>query len=527
MDSIKSINDAIAQLKNESNASATLLPKCKTGMDQQIAELVEQQSKLPDELKYYWLDFSYNSLQSEISNIIRDNESKIKDINNQIDQLKGKLKNAQTEFEKMQNSFKSELADKIAADYKDSFDAYIKNPINTGTGEPTDKTSLQITHLFNQHPKLKELKLIAPEILQKNIKNLQAQKEKLENVDITQLLKSKTAQMSVENLLVSLKDENIEVLQNTITWMNSHAQFQGMQGKFMLDPVINPKEFSANSAILNKLAQKIGCSELGINGQFRENLRQLSGWVNLLNELKKQPDASSFIHDTTQKGMSSIDIKKNDGTAQIQNSLTSYLYNQYAPVKSSKISIPKRAPSNTQPSQNNQQISGNQQVKLRSISNPEEQKTIRTLTEKVVPLIKNFGQSTGINTSLWSLGYARAENHNSKHSYSYQDYVDSIKENQKQPDETNIEFFVFANGQKFTEDFGIRFCTRTEDGQFTYTDAYLTALLYGQSLQSNEDIARQISNTDTAKTFIDALSKENADQQASASAQNQGNNVSA
>lgn len=527
LDSIKSINDAIAQLKNESNASATLLPKCKTGMDQQIAELVEQQSKLPDELKYYWLDFSYNSLQSEISNIIRDNESKIKDINNQIDQLKGKLKNAQTEFEKMQNSFKSELADKIAADYKDSFDAYIKNPINTGTGEPTDKTSLQITHLFNQHPKLKELKLIAPEILQKNIKNLQAQKEKLENVDITQLLKSKTAQMSVENLLVSLKDENIEVLQNTITWMNSHAQFQGMQGKFMLDPVINPKEFSANSAILNKLAQKIGCSELGINGQFRENLRQLSGWVNLLNELKKQPDASSFIHDTTQKGMSSIDIKKNDGTAQIQNSLTSYLYNQYAPVKSSKISIPKRAPSNTQPSQNNQQISGNQQVKLRSISNPEEQKTIRTLTEKVVPLIKNFGQSTGINTSLWSLGYARAENHNSKHSYSYQDYVDSIKENQKQPDETNIEFFVFANGQKFTEDFGIRFCTRTEDGQFTYTDAYLTALLYGQSLQSNEDIARQISNTDTAKTFIDALSKENADQQASASAQNQGNNVSA
>ncbi len=108
-----------------------------------------------------------------------------------------------------------------------------------------------------------------------------------------------------------------------------------------------------------------------------------------------------------------------------------------------------------------------------------------------------------------------------------QNHVDSIKENQEQPNETNIEFFVFANGQKFTEAFGIRFCTRTKDGQFTYTDAYLTVLLYGQSLKSNEDIARQISNTDTAKTFIDALSKENADQQASASAQNQGNNVSA
>lgn len=167
---------------------------------------------------------------------------------------------------------------------------------------------------------------------------------------------------------------------------------------------------------------------------------------------------------------------------------------------------------------------------MRSISNPEEQKTIRTLTENVVPLIKNFGQSTRINPSLWSLSYARAENHNSKHSYSYQamqNHVDSIKENQEQPNETNIEFFVFANGQKFTEAFGIRFCTRTKDGQFTYTDAYLTVLLYGQSLKSNEDIARQISNTDTAKTFIDALSKENADQQASASAQNQGNNVSA
>ena len=340
LDSIKSINDAIAQLKNESNASATLLPKCKTGMDQQIAELVEQRSKLPHELSAYWSEFSYDSLQGEISNILQDNQSKIKVINNQITQLKSKLKTAQTKFEKEQNSLKSELADKIAADYKDSFDAYIKNPINTGTGGPTDKTSLQITHLFNQYPELKELKLIAPEILQKNIKNLQAQKEKLENVDITQLLKSKTAQMSVENLLVSLKDENIEVLQNTINWLVKHAPLPGTQGKFTLDPVITSKEFWANSDILNELARKTGCSELGINGQFIENLRQLRGLVNLLKELKNQPDASSFIHDTTQKGMSSIDIKKNDGTAQIQNSLTSYLYNQYAPV--AKISIPKK-----------------------------------------------------------------------------------------------------------------------------------------------------------------------------------------
>lgn len=340
LDSIKSINDAIAQLKNESNASATLLPKCKTGMDQQIAEFVEQRSKLPAELSAYWLNFSYESLQGEIRNIIKDNESKIKDINKQIDQLKEELKSAPTEFEEEQNRFKSKLANKIAADYKDSFDAYIKDPVNTGTGEKTDKASLQITHLFIQHPELKKLKLIAPETLQKNIENLQAQKKKLENVDITQLLKSKTAQMSVENLLVSLKDENIEVLQNTITWMVKYAPLPGPQDKFTLDPLITPNEFSANSAILNELAQKTGCSELGINGQFRENLRQLRGCVNLLKELKNQPDASSFIHDTTQKGMSSIDIKKNDGTAQIQNSLTSYLYNQYAPV--AKISIPKK-----------------------------------------------------------------------------------------------------------------------------------------------------------------------------------------
>ena len=527
LDSIKSINDAIAQLKNESNASATLLPKCKTGMDQQIAEFVEQRSKLPDKLSAYWLDFSYKSLLGDVDKIKASNQAKIDNLRRQITTEQDKLlsDNALT-------NLKNTLEDKGVSD----------DEIQGAISDHRADLILQIRFVRDKEI-LSNISTLKQHLIRKDkISSLEKQVQTLQTtIDITSLLVQRNAQMSVENNLLTLAN-NLEDYQKAYNEIANDKRLQPFEqkekNKASTYTVVNKERFNELAKALNKIIEGTGFPLLDVSSNFKDSFQFVEQQLDFAKSLQDKvgQNLAQEIHNLAQAALPNIPQEMKRLNI-VQRNLAKQIISGN-PIKTNEntnntttgwgnVKIAKKT--------NQQQVQGNQQApaaqqgfggKLRSISNTEEQNKMQILENKVAPKITSFLQE--LSTAKIDAGelYGATLQHNNNNAPSEQyKYENTLKRIQKaQGDISASNDMAFVQGQKFTEMFGIEFCKIDDNGYFTYTDAYTTAL----SCVRSPSIAKTISYSSAAtQAFIDALSKENADQQASASAQNQGNNVSA